>query len=861
MKKFLLVALLTIFVLSFSTAKEVDEITAKQIAQNFLQETNIAPNARTKASLALVYKASSNKSSTSASIKALNYYYVFNAGTDGFVIVSGDDNAIPILGYSDEDTFNAENMPEHVAKWLSTYRNEIQRIINSNTSQSPEVAKKWKRLSSSISKSNRKTTAVSPILKTKWGQSPYVNALAPGGSVTGCVATGMAQVLKHWNYPTTGSGFHSYNHKTYGTLSANFGSTTYDWASMPNTVSSANSAVATLMYHLGVSVDMNYSPSVSGAWVISSYSPGTTHNSEYALKTYFGYENIQGLQKKDYSEAAWMTLMKTELDANRPILYAGFGGGGGHCFVADGYDGNDFIHFNWGWGGLYDGYFAIGALNPSGTGTGGGTGGYNSGHQAVIGIEPPAGQQNYNMVLHAAITPSPSNLGYGNGFTVTANMHNQGSNDFNGDYAAIIFDASYNFVGYVDSLIGYNLGGGNVYQNPLTFTSAGNFGMLPGTYHIGIFYRPTGGKWKQMNSGSYSNPVQMTVSNYNDIALYAPLTTSPAATLTKGEAVTVSFNILNSGASTFYGDYVVGLYELDGSWVQTIGTISEVNGLSSSNRYVNPIELSTSEVTADPGTYLVAVQHTPTGGSTALTGSGPYENPIKVTVVQAPLLADAYENNDYAALAYSLPVSIFNSEAYINSTGSNVHVSSDVDYYKINLASGYNYLVSARIHDAYNSGDGKTYTLDGLLSYSTDGGVSWSDTYDHVLPSDINLSGGGEITFKVAPFFAGNTGTYDLSLYVFQTNIVGTKEIATVEDFTVYPNPAHNSLTITSTGNIANNSDISIVNATGQVVLTSQPNFESNNITIDLSDLSNGVYYCKMSTGIDEKIRKFTIVK
>src|SRR5690606_21342692 len=125
-------------------------------------------------------------------------------------------------------------------------------------------------------------------------QTPHVNAQCPSGSVTGCVATAMAQVMKYHNHPAQGAGFHSYSAPNYGTLSANFGATTYNWGSMPNTVNSPNSAVATLMYHCGVSVDMQYSPQVSNAYMITRGSP-IQHCSEYAMKNYFGYDaSMQG---------------------------------------------------------------------------------------------------------------------------------------------------------------------------------------------------------------------------------------------------------------------------------------------------------------------------------------------------------------------------------------------------------------------------------------------------------------------------------------------------------------------------------------------------------------------------------------
>lgn len=102
--------------------------------------------------------------------------------------------------------------------------------------------------------------SVGPLFRTTCNQSPYYNAQRPGGSVTGCVSTAMAQVMKYWIHPSQGTGMHSNNHDTYDTLSTNFGATPYQWSSMPNSISGPNDAIATLIYHYGVSVDMDYSP-------------------------------------------------------------------------------------------------------------------------------------------------------------------------------------------------------------------------------------------------------------------------------------------------------------------------------------------------------------------------------------------------------------------------------------------------------------------------------------------------------------------------------------------------------------------------------------------------------------------------
>jgi hypothetical protein len=863
MKQTLLVfGLLTIFGTTIF-AKQIDENAAKQVGQNFLSTKTNSQTLKSTNNLTLVLRESSQSSNTLASIEQTTFFYVFNAGSNGFVIVSGDDNVSPILGYSDQGTFDPNNIPQNVAKWFEGYKTEIRNVIEQNIRPTNEIKQEWQSLKNGANSNSsaKALSSVTPLMQTKWNQSPYYNSLCPGGSVTGCVATAMAQIMKYWNYPATGSGFHSYNHDTYGTLSANFGSTTYQWGSMPNSVNSTNNAVATLMYQVGVSVDMGYSPQSSGAYVISASSP-VTNCSEYALKTHFGYRNtLQGVKRSNYNQTQWMNLLKTELDANRPILYAGFGSGGGHCFVADGYDNNDYIHFNWGWGGSYDGYFQINALNPSGTGTGGGSGGYNTGHQAVIGIEPPAGNQTYNIALNNDITPSSSSIGYGQQFDITTNIINNGTNTYNGDYAAAIFDDSYTFIDYVQTLTGYTLQGKYTYTNNLVFTTTGLFSMLPGTYYVGIFYRPTDGNWKQAaNNGSYSNFVQMTVVNPSDIELNSAMVVTPSTTLSQGQSASVNLNVVNNGTNTFIGQHSVGLYNLDGSFAQTIGTMNE-NGLQSGYTYQSPyLTFNTTSVTVNPGTYLLAVQYEPDGGPRQLTGSTNYLNPIKVTVVAPSLQPDIYEVNNTIAQSYNLPITFSGTNATNSTTGSNCHITSDNDFYKVDLPPGYNYTITPRIHDSYNSGNGDTYTLDGLFSYSTDGST-WSDAYDDVMTGDITINGGGTVHFRVAPYFAGETGTYLLDMSLTKASTVSINENKVSDNIIVYPNPAKDFVLINLTEFNGKLSQINLLNVQGQNVLSLNTIDQSKILNMPLTNLSDGIYFLQIQTATGILSEKIIILK
>ena len=196
---------------------------------------------------------------------------------------------------------------------------------------------------------------VGPLLVTTWDQIAPYNALCPsdpnarpdcnGRVLTGCVATAMAQIMKYHEHPPQGVGSHSYTHSTYGTLSANFGDATYQWSNMPPALTAESSSdVATLMYHCGVAVEMDYGAEGS--------SP--TKDVPNALSTYFGYDqSIKHIYQSNYKSDDWYTILRTELDAGRPIYYSGDNGVDGHAWVCDGYNSENHFHFNWGWGGDY----------------------------------------------------------------------------------------------------------------------------------------------------------------------------------------------------------------------------------------------------------------------------------------------------------------------------------------------------------------------------------------------------------------------------------------------------------------------------------------------------------------------------
>lgn len=365
MKKTVLLIMAVVFALGTVFAGPVDVNTAKTVGQKFAQTTlGIYSN-----DIDLVYAVTTNRGDVGM--------FVFNVGNEGFVIVSADDNFRPVVGYSDEGTFDASNVSPEMLFYMEAIANG-----RSQAKQAEDrAAEEWE----SVMKYGRPLSfnngrGVPYLVQTKWNQNPApYNSMCPADpnspgsgyhAYVGCVATAMAQLMKYWNYPTQGQGSNSYTctanplagyagHPEYGVQSANFGATTYDWANMLNSYSAGNytpeqgDAVATISYHCGVAVNMMYGGDEddgSGAY---------TDDVPAAIKNHFLYANAATIVNYSNNLTYWKNLLKDQFDLGWPVYYAGSSSQGGHAFICDGYNDADYFHFNWGWGGSSNNYFII----------------------------------------------------------------------------------------------------------------------------------------------------------------------------------------------------------------------------------------------------------------------------------------------------------------------------------------------------------------------------------------------------------------------------------------------------------------------------------------------------------------------
>mgnify|MGYP002622521971 FL=1 len=427
-------------------------------------------------------------------------YYVFNIQDGGFVIASANDQVPAVLGYADSGSFDVNDIPESMCGWLEGMTAEIQAIReglgtsvtsteNDRSPLAPMVTTKWRQGSSSGSAYNYQCPQV-----TYTGQTTKYYCL------TGCVATAMAQIMKYHEWPkdkcetipSYTSGVVYSNINAAGTLAALPG-VVFNWADMKDTYSKepdddvTAQAVAQLMRYCGQSVEMKYSPSSSSA---------TTSKIVTALKKYFGYDEDLGLvYRSNCTLDDWNDHIYKELAEKRPVLISGQSSGGGHAFICDGYDADDYFHINWGWGGSSDGFFLLSVLNPydnSGSGASSTRDGYSASNYAVVGIQAPDGETTSDVKIDA------DHFSY-DGSTIGVYIHNRTGSMRTFDYGCAIKNDD-------GSLEVFNITLNQKLDNQYYFKKSFHLeeaNLADGTYHLYIVFRWSESSEWQFCSSNY----------------------------------------------------------------------------------------------------------------------------------------------------------------------------------------------------------------------------------------------------------------------------------------------------------------------------------------------------------------------
>lgn len=407
----------------FSTAKRTAEIVM-----------NTAATKGGRDGLFLVWDGSISGGTADASDKTPAPFYVFNREGGGFVIISGDDEVQPVLGYSEEQVFSAEDMPENISEWMEGYRKLVEDTRNRKIPVSPDAKRAW---TSVLSESKVQTGIPQVDLHTAlWDQGYPFNMFCPAkagtATLTGCVATATAIVMKYYNYPEKGTGTlpgYTSGGITLPSINLDSGSG-YAWSDMPESSYSSNQwtsqnckTVARLMADCGTGVYAQYGTSGTSASSLDILP---------FLQRYMKYSRDARLvNKSSYKHNDWIALLKRELDCNRPVMYDGFDrDGGGHQFIIDGYDSNGFFKINWGWGGSDNGYFYISDME------------YNNGNSAIVGLAPdpnwnPSSSsallELYDNGRTAGIEASNPYIEQGKAFDINLCIINMGRDTFSGN--------------------------------------------------------------------------------------------------------------------------------------------------------------------------------------------------------------------------------------------------------------------------------------------------------------------------------------------------------------------------------------------------------------------------------------------
>ena len=466
-----------IFAIVFSPvwvwAKPIDRTTAQQVAVMQVQaQSQLRSDQVPELKLVYVATASADDKSLQApanpnspgDTRATPLYYVFNVGEKkGFVIVSGDDYIYPVIGHSSEGYHDPDNLPPALEAWLEDTKNGILSAREKNLQAPEKVKLMWENYLSGNSVELKSTQSVSSFIQTRWNQGygnspdhfiynmllPQVNGLY---CVTGCVATTIAQVLKYYAYPPNGQGrdvTEAYISTKHGLSipAINMGAETYDWSNMVNNYATEPSddnqknQVARLMYHVGASVGMDYSPEGSGA---------STYRAAQSMVKHFDYDkSIIQKDKAYYTDDEWRAILMNEMDNGRPVIYSGTSASGGaHAFLCDGYQSPTSFHFNLGWGGLSDGFYTINSLE------------YNTFNDIVLNVKPNiGGKEAYEIISfnNGAFSSNYAQVNIGESFSAYSDYLNYGFFDFTGELAIALYDQADQLVEVIGKWSGITL--------------------------------------------------------------------------------------------------------------------------------------------------------------------------------------------------------------------------------------------------------------------------------------------------------------------------------------------------------------------------------------------------------------------
>ena len=522
MKKILFSAVASLLVPMLAQADKIPEDKALGIVADFIGKDVKAHSFR---------KLQTNQLKPSLAAKT-DGHYVFNIGKqNGFVVVAADDKAKDvILGYADNGTFDATNIPENMKWWLGEYDRQIEYAVKNNLQSVSATA--------SSTDTETRYKDIEPLLTSTWGQDTPYNMYCPeqNGELcpTGCVATAIAQIMRYNRWPDTGTGSKD------GT---DFSSINFNWDAMTDRYSAASSeeskdAVARLMRTIGIASSMVYSPEGSGT---------TNEAARKALVNYLKYPYATSLSRDNMSGATWLQVIYDNLSRNHPVYYDGCTAAmEGHAFVCDGYK-DGYLHINWGWDGISNGYFLPNALEPKVQGTGGSIGAFNYYQSIIADILNPdgEGERFLRPRLNKQLTAAKSNLTRNDNLSLSASIYCI-SNESKFCFGARICNTATNEISYIKAADTYTGSSENMNVSGISLPLS-ELPAADGTYTIEpMAYGFDSNRWYPLIQMFYSPTVLTATVSGNNVTISSGVTAS-----IKAEAPTAPENVYGGEKNTF----------------------------------------------------------------------------------------------------------------------------------------------------------------------------------------------------------------------------------------------------------------------------------------------------------------------
>ena len=310
-------------------------------------------------------------------------YYIFEGDRGGFVILAADDRLSPVIGWSRDNSFPEECEPANLRAWMDMWGNIVDAMRAGRLDPQKGASAQWE----DYKNGKYLSYGTGKMLETaKWDQGSPYNMYCPSvgsmQSVTGCVATATAILMRYHQWPEAGKGeLPSYdytddNGSTQSVTGLTLGNI-YDWEDMPltvddNTPPSSQKQIARLMADLGIMLQSHYNPGGTGAYATDI---------PVGLMEHFFYDkSCMYYFKEYYSDAEWTQMIYDNINNVGPVIFSASSKDGGHAFILDGYSAAGQISINWGWGGNGNGMYTYPAFDD-----------FTSNHIMVLGLKKDEG--------------------------------------------------------------------------------------------------------------------------------------------------------------------------------------------------------------------------------------------------------------------------------------------------------------------------------------------------------------------------------------------------------------------------------------------------------------------------------------